>query len=313
MMIEIYNKSFNITGPCVPGEHYMLPAAERLAEVDSLIANRRYFVLHAPRQSGKTTTIQACVDKINDEGKYYAVYCSLEAAGVWTEPDEGIRKVGIGLITAMLDSGIPPLAGAAADAARGMSASGQEGALQAFLTPYDSSILIESILKSVCSSLDKDLVLFFDEADSLAGGLLIAFLRQLRAGYISRAKLPFPRTIALIGMRNIRDYKNKARPDAETSGSASPFNIVAKALSLKDFTFSEMSALYRQHTEERGQVFEESALEAAWRWSEGQPWIVNALAREVIEEQLHKDYSVPITSLHVDKAAETIITRRDTH
>jgi hypothetical protein len=74
-----------------------------------------------------------------------------------------------------------------------------------------------------------------------------------------------------------------------------------------------MSALYRQHTEERGQVFEESALEAAWRWSEGQPWIVNALAREVIEEQLHKDYSVPITSSHVDKAAETIIIRRDTH
>ncbi|MDR3155088.1 MAG: ATP-binding protein, partial [Deltaproteobacteria bacterium] len=274
-MAKIYRKLFNIAGPCVPGEHYMLPAAERLAEVDSLIADRQYFVLHAPRQSGKTTTIQAYVDKINDEGKYHAVYCSLESAGVWTEPDEGIRKVGIRLINAMLDSGIPPLAGAAADAAdavfREMSPSGREGAHKGLSMRFDSTILVESILKSVCSALDRELVLFFDEADSLADGLLIAFLRQLRTGYISRGKSPFPRTIALIGMRNIRDYKNKARPDAETLGSASPFNIIAKALSLKDFTFSEMSALYRQHTEERGQVFEESALEAAWRWSEGQP------------------------------------------
>ncbi|MDR3155461.1 MAG: hypothetical protein LBW85_14640 [Deltaproteobacteria bacterium] len=181
--------------------------------------------------------------------------------------------------------------------------------------PYDSSILIKSLLNTVCSGLDKDLVLFFDEADSLSGELLTAFLRQLRAGYVKRARAarPFPRSISLTGMRNIRDYRNKIRTPSETLGSASPFNIISEALSLHDFSFAQMSALYRQHTEASGQRFDDGALEAAWNWSEGQPWIVNALAREAIVKQLKNDFSVPVTQAHIDTAAETIILRRDTH
>jgi hypothetical protein len=50
-------KTFNAAGPSVPGEHYMIDALRRidLAEIESLIADKRYFVLHAPRQTGKTT------------------------------------------------------------------------------------------------------------------------------------------------------------------------------------------------------------------------------------------------------------------
>ncbi|MDR3153630.1 MAG: hypothetical protein LBW85_04985 [Deltaproteobacteria bacterium] len=294
----------------------MLPAAERLAEIGFLIEENAYFVLHAPRQSGKTTTIQAYADKINGEGKYYALYCSLESAGVWTDPDEGLRKIGFQLIDSLRGSRIPPLAaaGAAACAGRPGPASSVPGAaLSAFSLPYDASIPVKSILNSVCSGLDKDLVLFFDEADSLSDDLLTAFLLQLRLGYVARAASPFPRAISLTGMRNIRDYKNKIRTDSETSGSSSPFNIIAEALSLRDFSFAEMSALYRQHTEASGQRFEDGALEAAWKWSEGQPWIVNALAREVIVKQLKKDFSVPVTQERIDTAAETIILRRDVH
>jgi len=48
-------KCFNIAGPCFPDEHYMLPALERLPGIMRIVEQRSYFVLHAARQSGKTT------------------------------------------------------------------------------------------------------------------------------------------------------------------------------------------------------------------------------------------------------------------
>ena len=49
-------------------------------------------------------------------------------------------------------------------------------------------------------------MLLFDEADCLSEQTLITFLRQLRDGYINRVRAPFPSSVALVGMRNIRDY-----------------------------------------------------------------------------------------------------------
>ena len=70
---------FNIAGPCVAAKHYMLPATERLPEVVGLIRRELYFVIHAPRQSGKTTALKQLVRDINGAGERVAMYCSLEA------------------------------------------------------------------------------------------------------------------------------------------------------------------------------------------------------------------------------------------
>jgi len=71
--------------------------------------------------------------------------------------------------------------------------------------------------------------------------------------------------------------------------------------------------LYRQHTEDTGQVFEQEAIELVYEKTQGQPWLVNAIAREVIVEMLQSDYSQPVTASLVEDAIETIILRRDTH
>jgi hypothetical protein len=90
-------------------------------------------------------------------------------------------------------------------------------------------------------------------------------------------------------------------------------SILKKTLILVNFTQSEIETLYRQHTQASGQLFEQSAIERAWYWSVGQPWLVNALADQVIVEDLKNDYSVTITGDLIDQAAETLIKRRDTH
>jgi hypothetical protein len=114
-------------------------------------------------------------------------------------------------------------------------------------------------------------------------------------------------------MRNIRDYKAKVRPDSDTLGSASPFNIATEALTLTNFTRDEIASLYGQHTAETGQMFEETAVDRASYWTCGQPWLVNALARECVEKLLKNDWARPVTAARMDEAAEVLLCRRDTH
>ena len=92
-------KFFNIAGPCVPGKHYMLDAMRGIGDdLMNLIEGEQYFLIHAARQSGKTTLLQALTRQLNTAGKHYALYCSLEALGEVSEPNEGIplivKKIG---------------------------------------------------------------------------------------------------------------------------------------------------------------------------------------------------------------------------
>ena len=71
---------FNTSGPCVPGLHYMLPPEPRLPDALELIEQGRYFVVHAPRQTGKTTTLAALAKDLNEGGQHAAVLFSCERA-----------------------------------------------------------------------------------------------------------------------------------------------------------------------------------------------------------------------------------------
>src|SRR5215469_8762398 len=70
---------FNTTGPCEPERHYMLPAGERLPEARPLVESWRYFVVHAPRQTGKTTILRGLARQLTATGKYAAIWFSCES------------------------------------------------------------------------------------------------------------------------------------------------------------------------------------------------------------------------------------------
>ena len=65
---------FNTTGPCNPEDHYMLSPEERLigGQLSRYINSKLYWVLHAPRQTGKTTFLQAWMREINAGGEQVA-------------------------------------------------------------------------------------------------------------------------------------------------------------------------------------------------------------------------------------------------
>ena len=75
---------FNTEGPVVPERHYCVPPLQRLnlGEILELLRDMRYFVLHAPRQTGKTSALLALRDLLNSrpERDFRCVYINVEAA-----------------------------------------------------------------------------------------------------------------------------------------------------------------------------------------------------------------------------------------
>ncbi|MFM7202387.1 MAG: ATP-binding protein [Myxococcota bacterium] len=170
--------------------------------------------------------------------------------------------------------------------------------------------VIREFLQNWAEACPRPLVLFIDEIDALENTALLTVLRQLRSGFPSRPA-SFPHAVALIGMRDVRDYRI-ASGGSDRLHSASPFNVKARSLTLRNFYREEVHALLLQHTTETGQPFEPEALDAVWNLTRGQPWLVNALANVMVAD-LVPARSKPITLQDVEQAKEVLIQRRDTH
>jgi hypothetical protein len=160
--------------------------------------------------------------------------------------------------------------------------------------------------------LPKPLVLFMDEVDALIGDGLISVLRQLRSGYTQRPKA-FPHAMCLIGLRDIRDYRIYSEKSDRYIVGGSAFNIKEKSCTLADFTAEEVNDLYSQHTEATGQRFSPAALARVFELTQGQPWLVNALGRELCFGDHAVPREVEITKRDIEEKAEILIRRRDVH
>jgi hypothetical protein len=283
---------FNIAGPCEPERHYMLPPLRRLPTVLDLIERGTYFVVHAPRQVGKTTALRVLCEELTRAGRYAAVLVSMEVGAMFSD-DPGLAEAAIlddwrlDIENQMPEELKPPPWSAAEPGAR-----------------------IAVALSAWCGASPRPLVLVLDEIDALTDRALISILRQLRSGY-RRRPAAFPWSLCLCGMRDVRDYKARSG-GRERLISASPFNIKDSSLTMRGFTEAEVAELYGQHTAETGQPFTPDAVTRAFSLSQGQPWLVNALAHLVTLELL-RDRSVAITAEHIEQAKEALILRRDTH
>jgi hypothetical protein len=146
---------------------------------------------------------------------------------------------------------------------------------------------------------------------TLTGDILVNVLSQLRDGHRIRPGR-FPHSVVLCGMRDVRDYKAASGGDTTRLGTSSPFNVKVDSIRLADFTYAQVTELYEQHTRATGQKFTPEAIQRAFEAGQGQPWLVNALAREVIEK-MRVPVSEPITDGHMETAVERLIRARATH
>jgi AAA domain len=286
-------RRFNTTGPCRPDWHYMIPAAGRLPEAPGLVEEMGYFVVYAPRQTGKTTALRALAQELTASGKYAALFFSCETGEAAGDDYEAAQRGMLSELRRRADFALPE-------------------ELRPPPFPAASEIgLLSAALTTWARACPRPIVLLFDEIDALRGPSLISVLRQLRAGFVDRPE-GFPSSVVLCGLRDVRDYKAASGGDPDRLGTSSPFNVKLKSLRLGDFSEAEVRELYSQHTEDTGQIFTEEALSRAYEVTRGQPWLTNALGQEIVEE-MAVPVAEPITAAHVDQAKERLILARATH
>lgn len=293
-------KFFNTAGPIQPDIHYNVNPLHRinLDELELLIMQQKYFVLHAPRQTGKTSCLLALRDYLNEGGNYIAVYANVEAG-------QAARNDVLRVVTATTSAIADRLSLVLKDRM-------PQELFQGLKQKESADSLLTSYLREISAILPKPLVLFIDEIDALVGDSLVSVLRQIRAGYDQRPQY-FPISIVLCGVRDVRDYRIVlSNQDIITGGSA--FNIKAESLRLGNFSKEEIHELYMQHTAATGQEFDEACFPLIWDATEGQPWLVNALGYEVtMNMKENRDRSIRIIPEMIYRAQERIIYRRDTH
>ncbi|HRI72693.1 MAG TPA: endonuclease NucS, partial [Polyangium sp.] len=288
--------SFNTSGPCFADEHYMLPPERRLGEVMELIDEHKFFTFTAGRQTGKTTSGMWIEEHLNKTGAWRALWVDIQTSRQQPDLTDAFRA---------LLSKIDEVCG--------------------IVHPDVTRPNIEELLRSPARAVgqylaflagqgDRPWVILFDEADCLVGNAMVSFLTQLRDGYISRRRVPFPASVVLIGQRQVRDYALREEDWRTLTwlGTTSPFNITAQPMTLGPFTEPEVRELLEQHTAKTGQRFEPEAIARIYELGQGHPWLTNAMADQIVRRDV-KDRAVAITVDHVDAAKETIIIERRTH
>jgi len=262
-----------------------------------LIEQKKYFVLHAPRQTGKTSALLALREYLNREGRYRCLYVNFEVA-------QGYRE--------RINEGMAALLQEISGQARWALGDPTADVIARDLIELGAPSLSE-FLNRWCSGSALPTILLIDEIDALVGDVLITVLRQLRAGYPHRPAA-FPQSVILCGVRDVRDYRIHSSQSQAIITGGSAFNIKAASLRLGDFTQPEVERLLVQHTAETGQVFRPAALATVWELTQGQPWLVNALAYEVTYRMpAGRDRSQPLTAEMIRQAKEKLILRRETH
>ncbi len=290
---------FNTAGPVNPEDHYCLPPLERLDlnEILMLIDQKKYFVLHAPRQTGKTSCLLALTEYLNQQGKFHCLYMNVEAGQAAREDvEQGMNDI---------------LRELASRAKIHLNDTFPNSVLRHVLENKAYGTALNQCLTEWAEKLSKPLILIIDEIDSLVGDTLISVLRQIRSGYDKRGKY-FPQSVILCGVRDVRDYRIHTDQGKAVVTGGSAFNVKAESLRLGNFQKDDVFLLTEQHTRETGQIFEPDADEKIWEYTQGQPWLVNALAYEACF-RIGRDRAEPVTSEMIAQAKENLILRRETH
>ena len=275
-------RRFNVAGPCKPDIHYMLPAAARAVGAalggrpellrDPCAAPERQDDRHD--QSGPGTHD---IRRVRGRAR-------LRRGGAAFNDDPGAAELAIldewqRAISARLAPDLqPPSWPVARPGAR-----------------------IGRALQLWAEAAPRPLVLFIDEIDALRDDALISVLRQLRTGYFDRPQSsPWSLPSSVCATCGTTRWRQAA---ATASKRQVPSISKPSSLTLGDFSAGDVATLYGQHTAETGQRFTTEAVALAYELTQGQPWLVNALARRAVME-VAPDPAIAIAPEHILTAKE---------
>lgn len=255
---------FNITGCCNPEEHYMVNLDSRLAEIKKMIDKGQYFCINRGRQYGKTTTILALEKYL---AKDYIVV-SIDFQELSTEIFSTEKTFSKAFANVFIES---------------LEFSDYQNASQSakeILTDVTDMTDLFWKLSLILKSSDKKFVLLIDEVDQASNNqVFLDFLAQLRLYYLKRNKRPTFQAVILAGVHDIRNLRQKIRPDAEHRHN-SPWNIASSFDVDMSFSPNDITGMLKDYENEHHTGMDIAEIsQLIYDYTSGYPVLVSTLCK----------------------------------
>lgn len=263
------SKIFNTSAVCRPEIHYMVDLSDRLEQIKKMVDRGDYFTINRARQYGKTTMLRALGSFLAEN--YVVVSLDFQMmsqsdfekessfseafAREVLEEIANIEEVSVEIITRLQ-----------------RLADGKEG----------KGRLAElfQCLNAWCGQSKKPIVMLIDEVDSAQNNQVFQdFLAQLRGAYINRDKRPAFQSVILAGVYDVKNIKQRLRPDGEYRVN-SPWNIAADFLLDMNFSVKDISGMLAEYESDyqTGMDIKEIA-QFIYDYTSGYPFLVSRICK----------------------------------
>lgn len=293
-------KEFNVTGICLPDQHYIADVSGKYKAILQLIERGKYFTMNRPRQFGKTTALFQLETKLRTMADYVVFRISFEGVGddvFRTEADFAPMFLDLLMQKATLRN------------YRDVSAF-----LQQHQETTTSLKALSSVITQLATVAKAKMVLFIDEIDKSSNNqLFVSFLGMLRDKYLARVDAPTFHAVVLAGVHDVRSLKLKLRPDEERKYN-SPWNIAADFKVKMELQPAEIVPMLQEYASDRSvAVAVEAVAERLFYYTSGYPFLVSKLCK-IFDEELLPDKTEQTWAEHdVDTAAQQLIRESNTN
>ena len=267
---------FNTEGCCYPDEHYMVNLDSRLKEIKSMVDAGKYFTINRGRQYGKTTVLKALRKYLSDDYIVVSLDFQLLSSENYESADRFVRAFS-GMLYANKSC------------RKSMSESVLDEILKLRQMEKLSLGDLFFTLSDWCDESDKPVVLMIDEVDQASNNqVFLDFLAQLRGYYLNRDEVSAFHSVILAGVHDIRNIRQKIRPDAEHKHN-SPWNISADFNIDMSFSAKDIEGMlveYEKNHHTGMNISEISNL--IYDYTSGYPVLVSSICR-INDENLNED------------------------
>lgn len=225
---------FNITGCCNPQEHYMVNLDSRLAQIKKMIDRGQYFCINRGRQYGKTTILGALEKYL--ENDYIVV--SMDFQGLSTS-EFATEEIFVKAFARELWLN---------QEARNLMSNNIQAEIKKMKS--SASFMMADLFICIsewCMESERPVILLIDEVDQASNNqIFLDFLAQLRLYYLQKSKRPAFQSVILAGVHDIRNLRQKIRPDAEHRHN-SPWNIASSFNVDMSFSTKDIEGMLEQY------------------------------------------------------------------
>lgn len=280
---EKAGRVFNTTGICEPQKHYMVSLGQRLAQFKALVDEGKYFTINRARQYGKTTTLHALSDFLNQDYFVVSMDFQMQMSDAKFRNENAFStafaKAFVTSCRANLVSSEPEYDDALIEF---VSAS------RADMQNFELVELFQEI-SAFCRAIPRKAVLMIDEIDSATNNqVFLDFLAQLRGYYNNRSRFATFQSVILAGVCDIKNLKRKLRPDEEHKDN-SPWNIAADFDIDMSFSAEQIAQMLREYEADHRTGMDEAAVaQEIFDYTAGYPYLVSRLC-QLLDQQYEKN------------------------